>query len=80
MPATGSYFGSPVSRIISAGTLLTNTWGSLSAESFLPGRAALTSFQLSSLGSLAKLSGSFTAATQGPLRSGAWSQLCSLRR
>ena len=35
----------------------------------MPGRAALTSFQLSSLGSFAKLSGSLAAATHGPLTS-----------
>src|SRR4029453_5014551 len=52
----------------SAGSVLTNTFGVVLVESFLPGRAALTSFQLSSAGSFEKLSGSLAVtAVHGPL-------------
>ncbi len=72
-PVTGTYFGSPVSRIISAGTRLTNTFGALSAETFFPGSLLLTSLKFSSAGSLVKLSGSGPAGVHGPLMSVAFS-------
>jgi hypothetical protein len=73
VPATGSYFGAPVSRISSAGVVLTNTFGVLLAESFWPGSAAFTSLQLSSLGSFLKLSGKVPAGPHGPASSVAFS-------
>ena len=61
--------------------LLTKTFGTAPAASALPGRFALTSFQFSSAGSLAKLPGSAPAGVQGPLaRSSVFSQLVSCRR
>ncbi len=45
-----------------------------------PGRAAFTSFQLSSAGSLSKLSGSLPAGAHGPFSSAAFSHVPSLRR
>ena len=59
----------PWSTISSAGVVLTKTFGVVLAESFLPGSAALTSFQLSSAGSFEKLSGSLPAGVHGPLTS-----------
>ena len=51
------------------------------AATALPGRFALTSFQFSSAGSLAKLAGSAPAGVQGPLaRSRVFSQVASFRR
>ena len=49
----------------SAGCWLTKTFGTALVD--LPGRFALTSFQLSSAGSFLKLSGSVPAAVHGPL-------------
>jgi hypothetical protein len=69
VPATGSYFGGPLSRISSAGVLLTKTRGALSAESCWPGSAAFTSFQLSSAGSFEKLAGNWPAGPHAPARS-----------
>src|SRR6185369_2066287 len=51
VPATGWYHGSPSRAISSAGSVATST---AFARDRLPGRFALTSFQLSSSGSLAK--------------------------
>ncbi len=51
--------------ISSAGFVLTNTCGTALDESFLPGTAALTSFQFSSAGSFLKLSGSVPAGVHG---------------
>ena len=48
--------------------VLTNTFGIAFDDSFLPGTAALTSFQLSSAGSFEKLSGSLpVTAVHGPV-------------
>ncbi len=66
--------------MISAGFVLTKTAGAAFAAIDLPGSAAFTSFQLSSLGSLAKLSGSFPAGPQGPATAVDFSQASSLRR
>ena len=73
-PTAVWYFGGPSSRRISAASSLTNTVGTLFGSSFLPGRAAFTSFQLSSAGSFEKLGGSAAAGVHGPARSFAWSQ------
>ena len=78
VPCTGSYFGGPVSRISSAGVVLTKTLGA--ADVFWPGSAAFTSFQLSSAGSFPKLAGSWPAGPHAPARSVAFSQALSLRR
>ena len=67
-------------RIISAGIVLTKTRGACLASMFFPGSAALTSFQLSSAGSLAKLSGSLPAGPHGPFTSDAFRKIPSLRR
>jgi len=74
LPVTGTYFGSPVRQNQLGRHELTNTRGTLLPESFLPGTAARTSFQLSSFGSLLKLGGSFWTGCHEPLRSEAWSQ------
>src|SRR5436190_1952841 len=71
---TGTYVGSPFSRIISEGCIDTNTFGASLALIFLPGRLSLTSFQLASSGSFLKLSGSVPAGPHGPCRSIALSQ------
>src|SRR5215207_2604219 len=80
VPWTGEYAGSPVIRINSPGCSDTNTLGTAVAAIGLPGRLALTSFQLSSGGSFLKLSGSVPAGVHGPLTSAAFSQLASWRR
>src|SRR4030095_12567191 len=66
VPLITAYVGSPFSRIISAGVFEKKTRDACSGETFLPGNAAFTSFQLSSCGSLLKLSGSFHAGPQPP--------------
>src|SRR5262245_45076907 len=54
--------------INSAGSVATNTFGVVLVESFFPGSAAFTSFQLSSAGSFEKLSGTLAVtAVHGPL-------------
>ena len=67
--------------INSAGSMLTNTLGTALPESFLPGTAAVTSFQFSLAGSLEKLAGnlSFTG-DHGPPTDAAWSHDASTRR
>src|SRR6187402_1229446 len=80
VPWTGRYAGAPVSRMSSAGCVLTKTFGTAAAAIDLPGRLALTSFQLSSAGSFEKLGGSFPAADHVPFTSVAVSQVSLLRR
>ena len=70
----------PVNRMSSAGCRLTNTFGTAVAAIALPGRFAWTSFQLSSAGSFAKLSGSLPAGDHVPFTSVALSQVSLLRR
>ena len=54
--------------------MLTNTFGIVFDESFLPGTAAFTSFQLSSAGSFEKLAGSLSeTAVHGPVTAAACS-------
>src|SRR5262245_43031448 len=56
-------------------------FGTADAATVLPGRLALTSFQLSSVaGSLVKLSGSLPAGDHGPFTSVAFSHVASFRR
>ena len=57
----------------------TNTVGTVPLGG-APGSDALTSFQLSSAGSLAKLTGSAPACDHGPLTSLAFSHMRSFRR
>ena len=56
------------------------TFGTADAAIGLPGRLALTSFQLSSAGSFLKLPGSVPAGVHGPFTSAAFSQLSLFRR
>src|SRR5262245_12116174 len=80
VPITGAYVGGPVTRMSSAGVVLTKTFGTLAADSERPGNAAFTSFQLSSAGRFLNAAGSVPAGFHGPLRSVAVSQLSLLRR
>ena len=64
----------------SPGCRVTKTFGTADAATGVPGRLALTSFQLSSAGSFVKLSGSLPAGDHGPFTSVALSQEASLRR
>ena len=58
----------PSRTISSPGVVVTKIFGIAFDESFLPGRAAFTSFQLSSAGSFEKLSGSLPeTADHGPV-------------
>ncbi len=80
VPGTGSYTGSPRSRIISAGVKLTKTDGACAAVNVFPGTAAFTAVQFSSAGSLLKLGGSLAAGVQGPSTAAAVIQLSFTRR
>ena len=66
VPGTARYAGAPVIRINSAGFMLTKTCGAVFIA--LPGTLALTSFQLSSAGSVLKPAGRVPAGDQGPSR------------
>src|SRR6187200_517139 len=80
VPCTGRYAGAPVNRMSSAGCVLTKTFGTAVAATALPGRFALTSFQLSSAGSFEKLAGSLPAGDHVPFTSVAVSHVSLLRR
>src|SRR3954464_3494741 len=81
VPVTEAYTGAPWSRISSAGFLLTNTGVATSeAGDTCVVSAARASFQLSSLGSFEKLSGSVPAGVHGPSTLGACIQRVSILR
>ena len=76
-----SSFGSPSSRISSAGVSLTKTLGAAAGASGCPGTALRTSAQFGSLAGIRwKPAGRVAAGVHGPASAGAVSQLCSCRR
>ena len=78
MPLIGSSFGSPSSRISSAGVSLTKTLGAAAGVRATPGTAFRTSAQFGSLAGIrSKLVGMVVAAVHGPAGAGAVSQPCS---